>query len=134
MDRVWWERYAREAKQVFQGELLTLNANPFGIQTAHIEHYRNSGGGAVSLSIAKGARRVILLGYDMQKTGGKSHWHGDHPKGLGSAGKIADWPAEFARLQRNNPGIEIINCTRITALTCFDQRPLEEVLHEPDPA
>ncbi|HDY5476679.1 TPA: hypothetical protein RQ695_006640, partial [Pseudomonas aeruginosa] len=82
MDKAWWERYAAEAKANFCGELLTLSANPFGIKTARIEHYRNSGGGAVSLAIARGAKRIILLGYDMQKTNGQSHWHGDHPKGL----------------------------------------------------
>ncbi|SFY16378.1 hypothetical protein [Azotobacter vinelandii] len=134
MDKAWWERYATEAKASFQGELLTLNANKFGIKTARIEHYRNSGGGAVSLAIARGARRIILLGYDMQKTNGQSHWHGDHPKGLGSAGKIAEWPVQFDRLKRDNSCIEIINCTRETALNCFVRRPLEEVLNEPDPA
>lgn len=82
----------------------------------------------------QGAKRIILLGYDMQKTNGQSHWHGDHPKGLGSAGKIAEWPSEFERLKRNNPTIEIINCSRETALTCFARRPLEEVLNEHDPA
>ncbi|MGA4815964.1 hypothetical protein ACPA9J_15885 [Pseudomonas aeruginosa] len=50
------------------------------------------------MAIARGAKRIILLGYDMQKTNGQSHWHGDHPKGLGSAGKIAEWPSEFERL------------------------------------
>ncbi|RZN97043.1 hypothetical protein EVV10_26355 [Pseudomonas aeruginosa] len=134
MDKVWWERYAAEAKANFCGELLTLSANPFGIKTARIEHYRNSGGGAVSLAIARGAKRIILTGYDMQKTNGQSHWHGDHPKGLGSAGKIAEWPSEFERLKRTNPTIEIINCTRETALTCFARRPLEDALNEPDPA
>ncbi|EPV0130428.1 hypothetical protein [Pseudomonas aeruginosa] len=134
MDKVWWERYAAEAKATFCGELLTLSANPFGIKTARIDHYRNSGGGAVSLAIARGAKRIILLGYDMQKTGGMSHWHGDHPRGLGSAGKISEWPVEFENLKRKNPGIEIINCTRETALTCFARRPLEDALNEPDPA
>lgn len=134
MDKGWWERYAAEAKANFCGELLTLSANPFGIKTARIEHYRNSGGGAVSLAIARGAKRIILLGYDMQKTGGMSHWHGDHPRGLGSAGKISEWPVEFENLKRKNPGIEIINFTRETALTCFARRPLEDALNEPDPA
>ena len=87
MDKVWWERYAAEAKANFCGELLTLSANPFGIKTARIEHYRNSGGGAVSLAIARGAKRIILLGYDMQKTGGMSHWHGDHPEGWVAQGR-----------------------------------------------
>jgi len=87
----------------------------------------------VSLAIARGAKRVILVGYDMQRTNGMSHWHGDHPKGLGNAGKIAEWPAEFERMAKKNPGIEIVNCSRETALTCFPRRGLEEMLNEPDP-
>ncbi|WP_301765857.1 hypothetical protein [Pseudomonas aeruginosa] len=84
MDKAWWERYAAEAKANFCGELLTLSANPFGIKTARIEHYRNSGGGAVSLAIARGAKRIILLGYDMQKTNGQSHCTVTTRRGLGA--------------------------------------------------
>jgi len=39
----------------------------------------NSGIQAINLAYHLGAREIILLGYDMQPTGGKSHWFGDHP-------------------------------------------------------
>lgn len=132
MDMAWWKRYIEEVREGFAGERMTLSRNGLGIATAPVNHYRNSGGGAVALAIHRGATRVVLLGYDMQYTRGKTHWHGDHPRGLGSAGKISEWPAEFERLKRDHPDVIIINATRETALTCFPRMPLEQALNEPD--
>jgi hypothetical protein len=128
MDRAWWGVHLDEVRRTFKGELATLNLNPHGIMPWRIQDYRNSGAGAIALAIAKGARRVLLLGYDMQYTGGLRHWHGDHPAKLGNAGKIAEWPAFFERLRRDHPDIEIINCSRETALTCFPRMPLSMVI------
>lgn len=128
MDRAWWSVYLDEVRRTFKGELATLNLNPHDIMPWRIQDYRNSGAGAIALAIAKGARRILLLGYDMQYTGGRRHWHGDHPAKLGNAGKIAEWPAFFERLRRDHPDIEIINCSRETALTCFPRQSLETAL------
>jgi len=129
MDRKWWNAHLTEVKETFAGRLSTpLN----GVKAAeHVTHDKgkNSGYGALALAILRGAQRVILLGYDAQHTDGKTHWHGDHPEGLGSAGSVARWPRDFERAQRQYAGrIEIINATRQTALTCFPRRRLEDVL------
>lgn len=71
-----------------------------------------------------------MLGYDCQRTGGKVHWHGDHPKGLGNAGSMPKWPQQFAKLKAAMAGVEIINCSRETALTCFTRGDLETCLAE----
>lgn len=90
----------------------------------------NSGFQAINLAYHFGARRIILLGYDMQFTGGKTHWHGDHPKGLAN-------PSEFSRFLQHFPalaagckqaGVEVINCTRQTALEAFPRADLHEAL------
>lgn len=128
MDGVWWDVYAAEVRRVFRGELLAVTLNGHGARPARVHHYRNSGGGAVALAIARGAKRVVLLGYDMQHTGGRAHWHGDHPDRLGNAGKVGEWPAEFEALARDHPGVEIINCSRETALRCFPRMTLKEAL------
>lgn len=128
MDRAWWAQYITEVRRTFRGELAALTLNSFGVMPARVQHYSNSGGGAVALAIARGATRVLLLGYDMQYTGGKRHWHGDHPAKLGNAGAIAAWPAQFEQLRGDHPGIEIINCTRETALNCFPRMPLHMAL------
>lgn len=92
--------------------------NPFG----------NSGAGAISLAAHAGAARVLLLGYDCQRSEGRTHWHGDHPQGLGNAGSLHKWPAQFANLRRAIPAVEVFNCSRATALTVFPLAELEDML------
>lgn len=75
-----------------------------------------------------GASRVILLGYDCQFTGGMAHHHGDHPPGLGNAGSLPKWPEQFKRLAASLDGVEVINCTRETALRFFPRMALEDAL------
>jgi hypothetical protein len=82
------------------------------------ESYGNSGAAVVSMAAYFGAKRIILIGYDCHKKG-KAHWHGDHPKGLGNAGTVHQWPAKFRKLAERLTDVEIINCTPGTALTCF---------------
>lgn len=69
-----------------------------------------------------------MIGYDCQKTGGKAHWHGDHPKPLGNAGAVDKWPAQFKDMLRYLRGVSVINCSRETALSCFPRATLEEFL------
>lgn len=95
-----------------------------------MHHYSNSGAGAINLAAHLGVKKIILLGYDMQYTGGKRHWHGDHPKGLANAGKINAWPKEFAALAKTITHVDVVNCTRETALHCWPKRNLDEVLCE----
>lgn len=129
MDRKWWNAYLPEIREVFKGRKSTpLN----GVREAqHIVHDKgkNSGYGALTLAIFRGAKRVVLVGYDAQHTGGRSHWHGDHPQPLGSAGSVHRWPIDFERAQRQYAGrVEILNASRATALTCFPRVTLERAL------
>lgn len=75
-----------------------------------------------------GAARVILLGFDCGHTGGKSHWHGDHPSGLGNAGMTSQWLDKFKQLADDFKHIEIINASRETAITCFPRARLEDLI------
>lgn len=131
MDRAWWDVHLAEVKATFRGELLSRR-NSLGIRDARLPiGTSNSGAGAIALAAARGARRIVLLGYDCQHTGGKTHWHGDHPKGCaGNAAPktIRKWPAQFLDVQGRLAGVEIINCSRETALTVFPRAQLEEAL------
>lgn len=100
------------------------------ISTENYPVYGNSGAGAISLAARGGAKRIILLGYDCQHTGGKRHWHEDHPDRMGNADHkvLKLWGANFSKLAQDYSGVEIINCSRQTALQCFEQKKLEEVL------
>lgn len=76
------------------------------------------------------ATRIILVGYDSQKTDGKAHHHGDHPRTLGNAGSVAKWPPMFRHLasDMNKLGVTVINASRTTALNVFERQPLEIAL------
>lgn len=128
MDRNWWKRYHRDVKTSFKGQLFTLAQSCYGIPVPRIIQARNSGAGAIALAASFGAQRVILLGYDCQHTGGKTHWHGNHPPGLGNAGKVSSWPSQFQQLKRQLSGVEVVNASRETALTCFPRMSLSEAL------
>lgn len=74
--------------------------------------------------------RVILLGFDMQRTGGKTHSHGDHIKGLPNGSNFSLWADHFITLARDlrSTQVEVLNCTRQTALRCFPTAKLEDAL------
>lgn len=131
MDAAWWEAHIGEVRQVFHGELATQipGARRFGITPIpRLNPHGNSGAGAVALAAHLGARRAVLLGYDCQRTGGKAHWHGDHPAGLGNAGSLPKWQVQFGKLAAHLGGMTVVNSTRETALVVFPRMPLEEAL------
>lgn len=90
----------------------------------------NSGFQAVNLAYHFGARRILLLGFDMQKTGGKSHWFGDHPFGLQVPSPFATFIKHFGPLAEDlkNTGVEVVNCSAHTALTCFPRASIQDAL------
>ena len=134
MDVDWWRTYLTDVNANFQGLRFSSNKLPKEYRVKHLPppHFKahhNSGCGAIALAVQGGARRVLMLGYDCQKTGGKAHWHADYAK-LGNAGSIDKWPARFQALADDCAGVEIINCSRETALTIFPRMELEEALEQ----
>lgn len=133
IDQVWWDTHIKEVNQNFKGARFTTHpmAKKYhAIKVGPIEFktYGNSGAGCISLAAQGNAKRIILLGFDSQRTGGKTHWHGDHPPHLGNAGAIPEWAQKFADQARDLSNIEILNCSRETALTCYPRATLESVL------
>jgi hypothetical protein len=129
MDRQWWDTYRAEVLTDFAGDRFSSNPVAGGVERVDIKPHGNSGAGAIALAARFGAKRIILVGYDCQHTGGKKHWHGDHPRNLGNAGSIERWPAKFAAMAKELPrDVEVINCSRETALDCFPRAALEDVM------
>lgn len=126
-DAKWWKEYSAEVADTFKGERITCSiiGPKLGIKTLHQQPWfqacGNSGTAAISLAVHAHAQRILLLGFDCQKTGGRTHWHGDHPKTLGNARSISNWPRQFSMVAKfaKGKGVPVINCTRETALTCF---------------
>lgn len=129
MDTAWWKRYLPDVLTRFRGERVTCNQNVGGVHHERgMPQSSNSGEGAISLAAHRGARRIILLGYDCQHTWGRRHHHGDHPRGLGNASSVGNWPKHFDALALRLAGVEILNATRETALKIWPTKSLEEAL------
>lgn len=87
---------------------------------------QNSGYQAINIAYHLGASRVLLLGFDMSIAhNGQSHWFGDHPDKIRSS--YGGWLKNFETIAEQNL-IEIINCSRHTALKAFPQATINEVL------
>lgn len=154
-DARWWDKNIADINATFTGEKWIQNsaiqkendklhyeaAQKHGLKIVHgrdsvglgrdVIHYAsNSGYQAINLAYLWGASRIVLLGYDMQKTGGEVHFFGDHPQGLANGPNFDSIIPKFDPLAKDlaAEGVEVINCTRQTALKCFKRQDLETVL------
>jgi hypothetical protein len=101
-----------------------LELKPDGLRTG-----RNGGYQAINLAVHLGAKRIILLGYDMQKgPKGESHWHGDHPRHTESPYGIFVRKFDTIVKPLAAAGVSVVNCSRHSALKCFPKADLAEVL------
>lgn len=78
----------------------------------------------MNLAYLLGAKTIILLGFDMFG----SHYFGKHPASLDVASPFKAFIHSFELIDCKKHDIEIINCTRSTALNCFPKMKLESVL------
>lgn len=90
--------------------------------------FSNSGAQAIQVAAKAGARRVLLLGMDMD--GG--HWHGDHPAPLRTTHRdlYPIWRDRVGMLAGflRERGVEVINCSPASALDCWPRIALEDAL------
>lgn len=86
----------------------------------------NSGYQCINLAVHLGARRILLLGYDMKP----GHWFGDHPKAtqphVYAGTMLPKFPTLVEPLKQR--GVEVINCTPGSALACFPKADLADCL------
>lgn len=91
----------------------------------------NSGFQAVNLATLFGARRIILLGFDMMLgPEGQRHWHPDHPAPLVQWLAFDEWIYKSQKVASDAAAmdVDIVNCSRQTALTAFRRGDLLEEL------
>lgn len=102
-----------------------LELDPSGLRTGF-----NSGYQALNLAVHFGAKRILLLGYDMSVNGRQTHWFGHHPDLEPSP--YDKMRAAFDTLVQPlaELGVEVLNCSRRTALQTFPIVSLEEALCE----
>lgn len=144
-DAKWWHCYKDRALK-FPGRKVCLRPSlPFpqvySLKQSHKQVFDerpqflvqggNSGYMALHLAVHLGAKRIILLGFDMGFKGKQRHWFGNHPPRLNSRPNFTRWIHAFGKLAPvlQKKGIQVINCTPTTALRCFKKAPLEMALN-----
>ena len=92
----------------------------FGERVVHLNG--NSGAQAINLAMVFGAKRVLLLGFDM-KAGpkGEAHWFGQHPPQLVQIQLYREWMHHLTQAAPDAAarGVDIVNVTPGSALECF---------------
>jgi hypothetical protein len=95
-DKRWWDwhkgvgsfkglKYALQRPALkWPGVQILQNTGPHGLELKRnaVRNGKNSGYQAMNVAVHLGAKRIVLLGYDMHiPQGGPSHWFGEHPLG-----------------------------------------------------
>lgn len=104
---------------------LNLDSKPYEIHAGN-----NSGYGAIHLAIKLGAKKVYLLGYDMQHESNKSHWHGGYPSPANHRESIYKSMMQFFDKNANTikSVIDVYNANPKSALKCFNFCTVDEAL------
>ncbi len=95
-----------------------------------LKHGMNSGAQAIGVAYHLGAARILLLGYDCKMTGGEAHWFGHHPSGLRRDSPYSSFKHCFELMAKDLTarGVEVVNCSRETSLTCFRRSTIDAAL------
>ena len=141
-DPCWWDHY--QGVPDFSGDKWTQSMEAadrwalkyipcrqrlgLSLDRACIHSGWNSGYQALNLAVLFGAKRIFLLGFDMQEAIDKAHFFGNHPEALQ---KRSTYSAFIRAFETTTPdlkraGCAVINCTRQSALSCFPKRSIEE--------
>ena len=120
----------------------TLNIgriSSFGISDkfpSHIAWNGNSGASAINVAYWLGARKVVLVGFDMRRVKDSFNWHNDYPtkKRNSKTQRYHNPYINFMKCWRQvavdakRLGIEIVNTTSDSRLKLFNQVTLEETI------
>ena len=147
-DPPWWGMYREEiVKEGFKGKLwipmskassdkYDLNLVPFASKPGlgkdgKVHSGSHSGYQAINLAYMMGAKKILLLGYDMKVANdGKIHFFGSHPKGLrNTPAAYARWIKNYEPLAKDlkDERVEVINCNPDSAIPFFTKVPLKNV-------
>lgn len=126
-DAAWWAKYpdamaSNAAKFCMGKEVEGVEL----VKTPELGGTMNSG--VLGLECAKrlGARRILLIGFDMRGT----HFFGKYTNGLRNTSnpQRENHLKQYALWARANRKIEVINCTPGSAIECFQKAELSAVL------
>lgn len=126
-DAAWWKAHPEAFK--FTGSKFGLihdfqkvhGVEPFGAASG-----TNSGLLGLMVAAHLGAKKILLLGFDLHSPG--DHFFGKHPAPLKSTppSRMEVFKKQFS--QYKPKGVEIINCTPGSALECYPRGMIENCL------
>lgn len=110
-----------------------LSVEGIGTDPAKLHQNRSSGACAIELARHLGAKRIVLVGFDMRKVGGRDNYHSDYPKPdryPKRPDKYAWFLGAFPAIARDleAQGIECVNATPGSALTLFPFTTIDDEL------
>jgi len=140
-----WTNSRRCAEQYGINYIFTPEDNSIpGLSTDPSYVHRHHGSGPMMINIAYhyGIKRMLLVGWDMRYPGKvdrfnyteKRHFYGDdelsgqHFPQTGDNGEFTGLIRETCSIKPEDYGIEIINCTPGSAMTCFKSAKIEDFL------
>lgn len=145
LDGLWWREYGPEARATFKGRmwtpsvaasemfgatLVTMRKRARGLSRSRGVMYGcNSGRHLIDLAYQLGARRMVLLGYDMGPTkAGREHWHEPYPADVRMTPAYGSWARELVMVAQDLKalGVNVLNCSRRTSLSAFRIESLDE--------
>lgn len=149
-DRHWWTNRAPSAR-AFTGERWTQDKGWSGKTPPDLRVVRSEAGDklapegsdfvytgsnssfqALGLAVMWGASRVVFLGLDLKATDGKpNHWHPNYEDPVRNVRNV--YPRFIKAFETVAPalaarGVDVVNCSRETALTCFPRATIQEAL------
>ena len=135
-DNKWWKHHIANVDRLFHGHRLSAAAidpawKVTKVGPPHVKTFGNCGTACISFSVWAGAARVIMLAYDVGPgPKGEIHHHGDHPNGMSNAFSMPQWPSKFENVARfaQSKGVELVNASRSTTLTCIPRVSLAQAL------
>ena len=121
-DAAWWRKYPDAMKAKARYSMLEVE----GCSRVKVGGKLICNSGVLALEVAKlkGATRIIMLGFDMRG----DHFFGPYTNGLTNtaAGQRSKHFQQFEDWAKANREIEVINCTRGSALKTFTMGSLDD--------
>ncbi len=140
-DAQWWRKYYAHVRRyapkcayltadrsVCDRDNMTHVATRIGkgltpVDVPYIHRHHSSTHQAVEYMVRRrGFSRIVLVGVDCKASvDGKKHWFGEHPKEFRSPQPFDTWIQDWESIAHGavERGIQIVNCTADTAVTCF---------------
>lgn len=152
-DSLWWDRH--KGMPTFQGLKYKVSASQFRLEKPRwpgvvtlkntgekgvdftpdcLRTGHNSGSAAINLAVHLGARRILLLGYDMGPYQGRHHYFDAAPVQHNSPYEMFRKYMKTMVQPLADAGIEVLNCTRRTNLEHFPIVSLEDARDRALPA